>query len=66
MKEVLIEYVNGISAIILAAVASYLAYRHNKMTRELSNDNLQKQLFTEFNARYDWMGRMVETTKDGK
>ncbi|MDA0178404.1 hypothetical protein OOZ35_12960 [Mesoflavibacter profundi] len=60
MKEVLIEYVNGISAIILATVASYLAYRHNKLTRELSNDNLQKQLFTEFNARYDKLNDIIQ------
>ncbi|MDO1514341.1 hypothetical protein Q2T41_16930 [Maribacter confluentis] len=60
----MIEYVNGISAIILASVASYLAYRHNKLTRELSNDNLQKQLFTEFNDRYDKLNEIIQFILD--
>lgn len=53
------EYINGIGTIILAIVASCLAYRHNKLTRELSNDNLEKQLFSEFNARYDNLNDII-------
>ncbi len=52
MNEFL-HYAKSLGPIILAAVAAYLAWRHNKLARELSNDNLQKQLFSEFNARYD-------------
>lgn len=57
--EELLNILKSFGAIILAIVASWLAYRHNKLTRELSNDNLQKQLFTEFNSRYDQLNDLL-------
>ena len=58
--EEFLNIIKSFGAIILALVASWLAYRHNKLTRELSNDNLQKQLFTEFNARYDRLNDLLQ------
>lgn len=57
--EEFLNITKSFGAIILAIVASFLAYRHNKLTRELSNDNLQKQLFTEFNSRYDKLNDLL-------
>lgn len=62
--EEFLNIVKSFGAIILALVASWLAYRHNKLTRELSNDNLQKQLFTEFNGRYDKLNDLLEYVKN--
>lgn len=62
--EEFLNIVKSFGAIILAVVASWLAYRHNKLTRELSNDNLQKQLFTEFNGRYDKLNDLLEFVKN--
>lgn len=58
------EYIIGSCTVIITVVVSYLAYRHNKLTRELSNDNLQKQLFTEFNARYDKLNDIIQFILD--
>ena len=57
--EEFLNITKSFGAIILAIVASFLAYRHNKLTREISNDNLQKQLFTEFNSRYDKLNDLL-------
>lgn len=57
--EEFLNIIKSFGAIILAIVASWLAYRHNKLTRELSNDNLQKQLFIEFNGRYDQLNDLL-------
>lgn len=58
--EEFLNIIKSFGAIILAIVAAWLAYRHNNLTRELSNDNLQKQLFTEFNARYDHLNDLLQ------
>ncbi|MFC6269615.1 hypothetical protein [Frigoriflavimonas asaccharolytica] len=58
--EEFLNVTKSFGAIILAIVASWLAYRHNKLTRELSNDNLQKQLFIEFNSRYDKLNDLLQ------
>lgn len=57
--EEFLNITKSFGAIILAIVASFLAYRHNKLTREISNDNLQKQLFTEFNSRYNKLNDLL-------
>ena len=62
--ELILEISKSSGPIILAIVAAYLAYRHNKLSRELSNDNLQKQLFTEFNSRYDNMNDIIQFVLD--
>lgn len=58
--EEFLNIIKSFGAIILAVVAAWLAYRHNNLTRELSNDNLQKQLFTEFNGRYDQLNDLLQ------
>lgn len=62
--ELILEIFNSFGSIILAIVGSYLGYSHNKLSRELSNDNLQKQLFIEFNARYDKMNDILQFILD--
>lgn len=54
------EYIIGICTLIITLVAIVLANRHNKLTRKLSKDNLEKQLFTEFNARYDKLNDIIQ------
>ena len=64
IMELILEISKSFGSIILAIVAAYLADRHNKLSRELSNDNLQKQLFTEFNSRYDNMNDIIQFILD--
>ena len=64
IMELILEISKSFGSIILAIVAAYLASRHNKLSRELSNDNLQKQLFTEFNSRYDNMNDIIQFVLD--
>ncbi len=58
--ENFLNITKSFGAIILAVMAAWLAYRHNNLTRELSNDNLQKQLFSEFNKRYDGLNNLLQ------
>lgn len=56
MKEVL----EIISTIVLGFLGWRLTDKHHKITTQISTDNLQKQLFTEFNARYDKLNDIIQ------
>lgn len=58
-KEIL-SIINVLGPVILAVVAAILAKRHNNLTSDLSNDTLQKQLFTELNGRYDKLNDLLK------
>ena len=63
IKEI-VSIINVLGPIILAVVATVLAKRHNKITSDLSTDNLQKQLFTELNGRYNKLNDLLQFILD--
>lgn len=64
LLEEILKVINVLGPIILAIVATLIALKHNKVTSQLSNDNLQKQLFTEFNGRYDKLNDLLQFILD--
>lgn len=56
MKDNLLFYVGVIkdlAPLIISLVAIWLTSRYQKHTKKLANDKMMKELFTEFNQRYD-------------
>lgn len=64
LLEEILKVINVLGPIILAIVATLIALKHNKVTSQLNNDNLQKQLFTEFNGRYDKLNDLLQFILD--
>jgi|SRR5690606_10914555 len=56
MKETLLFYVGiikDLAPLIISLVAIWLTSRYQRHTKKLANNRMMKELFTEFNQRYD-------------
>lgn len=53
-----------LSPIILSGVAIILTFKYQKHSKKLANDRMLKELFTEFNQRYDKLNDSLNEAKD--
>jgi len=68
MKECLenvFSVLGQLSPIILSGVAIWLTFRYQKHSKKLANDKMLKELFTEFNTRYDKLNDTLNEISDG-
>ncbi|MCR1025461.1 hypothetical protein NQT66_11630 [Cellulophaga baltica] len=56
----LIEILKDLGPVIVAVVAICLTYRHHKHSKKIANDRMMKELFGEFNKRYDVLNDYLE------
>jgi len=56
----LIEILKDLGPVIVAVVAICLTYRHHKHSKKIANDRMMKELFGEFNKRYDVLNGYLE------
>ena len=52
MKDIL-EFIKALSPIILGGIGVYITFKYNSANRKLNHEKMEKELFTEFNKRYD-------------
>ena len=51
--ENLLSWINDQGTLLLSLVAIILSFRYQRHSKKLANDRMLKDLFTEFNTRYD-------------
>lgn len=59
-KSVL-DWINENFTVVISAVAVLITFWFNRHSRKLANDRLLKELFTEFNQRYDRLNNNLDT-----
>src|SRR5690606_4699843 len=53
-----------LSSVLIGAISIYITNKHYKKTQELQDHKWEKELFTEFNQRYDLLnGTLMEVEK---
>ncbi len=63
MKENILFYIGllkDLAPLIISLVAIWLTSRYQKHTKKLANDKMMKELFTEFNQRYDAINNKLD------
>jgi len=63
MKEnilFIIDILKDLAPLIISGVAIWLTSRYQRHTKKLANDKMMKELFTEFNQRYDKINNKLE------
>lgn len=63
MKENILFYIGllkDLAPLIISLVAIWLTSRYQKHTKKLANDKMMKELFTEFNQRYDVINNKLD------
>lgn len=58
MKEYIIT---ALPTTLIAILGIYITYRLTKTSNKIAHDNLSKQLFTEFNARYESLNNILNS-----
>lgn len=56
----IIEIIKVIAALIIPLIAFWLTRRYQEHTKKLANDRMMKDLFTEFNQRYDLINNKLD------
>lgn len=54
MQDIL-EFIKALSPIILGGIGVFITYKYNSANRKLNHEKMEKELFTEFNKRYDYL-----------
>ena len=52
-SNTLIIITSSISSVVIGGIAICITYYFSKQTRELENDKVMRELFKEFNARFE-------------
>lgn len=69
MKECLLNTVSilsGLAPLIISIVAIYLTFRYQNHSKKMVNDKMLKELFTEFNQRYDKINNTLQKASKNK
>ena len=53
MYKDILEFIRALSPIILGGVGIYITLKYNSANKKLNHEKMEKDLFTEFNKRYD-------------
>lgn len=67
MKEFLenvFSILGDLSPIILTGVAIWLTFKYQKHSKKIADDKMLKELFTEFNVRYDRLNDILAEVSD--
>lgn len=51
--EICASLINAFATIIVGLIVAYVSYKYNINSSKMENDRLSKELFKEFNERYD-------------
>ena len=63
MKEwilFIVGILKDLAPLLISVVAIFLSNRYQKHTKKLANDKMMKELFTEFNQRYDAINNKLD------
>ena len=63
MKECvlfIVDVLKGLAPLIISGIAIWLTYRYQKHSKKLADDRMLKELFTEFNVRYDELNNLID------
>lgn len=52
-NEMISSFINAGATISIGLIVAYISHRYNKHTQKMEHDRMMKDLFKEFNARYD-------------
>lgn len=59
--QILLEWVAALGPVIVSIVAIWLTFSYQKHAKKLANDRMLKELFGEFNERYDALNGELDT-----
>lgn len=51
--EIIASVINAVATIAIGVVVAYVSYKYNRNSEKMEQDRLSKELFFEFNKRYD-------------
>ena len=63
MKECvlfIVDILKDLAPLIVSGIAIWLTYRYQRHSKKLADDRMLKELFTEFNVRYDELNNKIE------
>jgi hypothetical protein len=52
-NEIIASIINAGATILIGLIVAYVSYKYNRNSSKMEDDRLSKELFTEFNKRYD-------------
>lgn len=66
-NEICASLINAFATIIVGLIVAYVSYKYNINSSKMENDRLSKELFKEFNERYDKINHsLYKISKDCK